>query len=158
MQWNKFFSRFDIDIAKFRPVWYGVEIEVPVIANGIGRGSITIDTRPFLLTRITHAVVGATFDWETTGLYQDGQYSINFRDESTNYQNIPLMSETMLGPVRSGHFLDLAVPLAYSGNRTFQFEVTNRYLRVLTPESDYFTVALTIHGVADWGGLQRSPT
>lgn len=156
MEWNKFFGKADLDFGRFKPMWYNLEIEVPVIINGIGRGSVTTNAQPFLLTRITHAVVGCTYDWQTTGLYQDGQYSIWFRDEINNYQNQPIMAETMFGCNRTGHYLDFAIPIGYPGNRTISFEITNRCARTLSPESDYFTVALTLHGVADWGPKQST--
>lgn len=144
-------SRFDIDPTRVKPMWYGCNISVPIVADGLGRGSVTMNNQPFMAARITHAVLGATFDWQTTGLYQDGQYLINFKDEMHNYQNIPLQSEVQFGPNRTGHYLDFKYPLFFAGTSTVSFEVTNLYARVLSPESDYYTVQLCIHGVADWG-------
>jgi len=153
---NKFFAEWDLDFNQYKPMWYGVEIDVPVLLNGRGQGSISINNQPFLLYRITHAIIGPTFDWQTTGWYQDDQYSIEFRDENSNYQNIPIMSAMMFGSAREGRYMDFAIPLAYSGNKTLSFTVTNRYLRVLTPLADYYRVGITVHGVADWGPLQTS--
>jgi hypothetical protein len=148
---SKFFSKFEQDWGQLKPMFYGIEIDVPVIDNGQGRGTITLNNQPYLLTRITHQIVGATFDWQTTGLYQDDQYAIEFRDENSNYQNIPCIAGTIFGSARMGVYPDLPVPLAYSGNRTLSFQITNRYTRVLTPQATYFKVAITLIGVADWG-------
>lgn len=153
---NKFFSKFDIDFARHKPMWYGVEIEVPVAANGVGRGTIALNNQPYLLYRITHQIIGETVNWETTGLQQDGQYAITFRDENSNYQNQALPAEAFFGPCRTGHYLNFAIPIGYSGNRTLSFEITNRYLRVLAGEEEYYTVAIVCHGIADWGPLQSS--
>jgi len=156
MDWQKFFSKFDIDFARHKPMWYNVEIEVPVALNGIGRGSIALNNQPYLLYRITHQIIGETVNWETTGLEQDGQYTVTFRDENSNYQNQPIIAESFFGPCRTGHYLDFPIPIAYSGNRVLSFEIVNRYLRVLAGEEEYFVVALTLHGIADWGPLQSA--
>lgn len=150
----KFFSQFDLDFARYRPMWYGVEIDVQVADNGRGEGSIQINNQPFLLYRITHMIVGASWDWLTTGLEQDGQYTIEFRDENSNYQNIPMNAPLLYGPWDQP--LDFAIPLAYSGNRSLHFRVINRHTRTLTPDADYFKVAIGLHGVADWGPLQTN--
>lgn len=149
----KFFSQFDLDFNQYRPMWYGVEIDVPVILNGQGEGSINLNNQPYLLYRISHAIIGATYDWATTGLMQDDQYSISFRDEQSNYQNMPAMSALLYGSAREGRYNDFAIPLAYSGNRTLHFQIINRVTRVLAPQADYFRVGITLHGVSDWGPL-----
>lgn len=152
----KFFSQFDLDFNRYKPMWYGVEIDVPIELDGEGRGSITLNNQPFLLYRITHAIIGATYDWLTTGRYQDDQYKIEFRDENSNYQNIPMMSALLYGSAREGKYLDFAIPLAYSGTRTIHFRVINNYARVFTPEAENYTVGIGIHGVADWGQLRSN--
>ena len=154
METSKFFSNWDLDFNRYKPMWYAVEVDVPVIADRSASCSITLNNQPFLMYRLTHAIVGPTYDWQTTGWYQDDQYSIEFKDENSNYQNIPMMSALQFGSAREGRYPDFAIPLAYSGNRTLTFNVTNRYLRVLTPQSDYFRVSICVHGVADWGPLQ----
>lgn len=154
MDKHKFFSIFDVDFARYKPMWYGLELDVPITDNGIGEGSITTNNQPFLLYRITHQIVGASWDWLTTGLEQDGQYTIEFRDEQSNFQNIALPAPTLYGPWDDPK--DFAIPLAYSGNRTFKFRVINRHARVLTPSADYFKLAIVMHGVSDWGPLQSN--
>jgi len=156
MQEFKFFSQFDLDFNQYKPMWYGVEIDVPVADNGVGEGSINLNNQPFLMYRLTHAIIGATYDWLTTGREQDDQYTIEFRDENSNYQNIPIMAALLYGSAREGRYVDFAIPLAYSGNRTIHFRVINRHTRVLTPSSDYFKVGIAVHGVADWGPLQSN--
>jgi len=147
-------SKFDLDPSRVKPMWYEVTIDVPVIINGIGRGSVTMNNQPFLLTRITHAIVGPTYDWATTGWYQDGQYLVAFKDDNIVYQNNPIMSEAFFGANRTGHYLDFRFPIMYAGRRTVSFEVTNTYLRQFTSEADYFPVQLVLHGICDMGTLK----
>ena len=147
-------GRFDLDPGRWRPMYYGVEIGVPVALDGMAQGSITLNNQPFVLTKITHAIVGCTAVPDTTGLYQDGQYTIEFRDEQSNYQNMPIQADALLGSVRVGQFQDLPYPIPFAGNRTLTFRIVNRCLRVLDPVSETFQVAVVLHGVADWGELQ----
>lgn len=156
MDQYKFFGEFDLDFNRYKPQWYGVEIEVPITLDGEGSGSITIKDQPFLLYRITHGIIGATYDWETTGRYQDDQYTINLSDDNQVYQNIPINSALMFGSARMGRYLDFAIPVAYSGTRTLNFTIRNLYARVLTPEEDYFKVQICLHGVVDRGDLKSN--
>ena len=56
-----------------------------------------------------------------------------------------------MGSVRSGFSYEFPYPIPYAGNKTLTFEIFNRCARTLVPEADYFTVALVVHGIADWG-------
>ena len=147
-------NEYDRDPGRWRPLMYPVFIDVPIIEGNIGRGAITINAQPFVLIRLTHTIVGATADPEASGLYNDGQYTIGFQDEISNYQKQPVMAETAFGSVRSGFFANLAIPIPFAGNRTINFEVANQVQRVLTPESDYFRVSITMIGLADLGELK----
>lgn len=142
---------FDRDPGQWRPQLYGVEISVPVALNGTGQANLVLNNQPFIMTRITHQVVGDTAHASTSGLFQDGMYSIEWKDEMSNYQNGPIMADLMFGNVAAGFSYMLPYPLPYAGNKTLFFRVTNRVLRALTPEADYFTVAICVHGIGNWG-------
>jgi hypothetical protein len=147
-------NEYDKDPGRWRPLMYPVFIDVPVISGNIGRGSITINAQPFVLVRLTHQIVGNTGDPEASGLYQDGQYTIGFQDEISNYQKQPVMADLAFGSVRSGYFANLAIPIPFAGNRTVSFELANQVQRVLTPVSETFRVSITMIGLADWGELR----
>ena len=146
-------NKYDADPGPFRPFHYTTEIDVPVVNNGIGRGSITTNQQPFVFLRLSHQIIGNTADPETSGLYQDGQYTILYKDEMSNYQKEPTMADILAGSVRSGFISWLPMPLGLAGSRSFYFEIVNRVTRVLSPTADYFKVAITMHGMADWGEL-----
>lgn len=148
-------GKFDEDPGRYRPLYYGVEISVPVAQGGIGRGSITINNQPYIMTRITTKIIGRTAQPEASGLYQDGQYDIEFKDEQTNYQNGPIPADLMFGSLATGYIIELVYPIPFAGNKTLTFNITNRVPRVLDPVQDDFPVFVTIHGVADWGELRK---
>jgi hypothetical protein len=152
----KFFSQFDLDFNRYKPMWYSCLIDVPVVLAGVGNGSVVTNNQPFLLYRITHKIKGPTYDWQTSGLMQDDSYTIEMRDEISNYQNRATSADLLFGGAREQRWLDLAIPLAYAGNRTISFRVTNDVLRTLSPETDNFQVEICLHGVADWGPLKGS--
>jgi len=145
-------GRFDLDPGRWRPMFYPVEISVPVALGQSGTGSVNLNNQPFIFTKLTHQIVGPTADSQS-GLVQDGMYDIEFKDQQSNYQKDPVMADQIAGSVIAGYQTDLPFPIPFAGNRTVTFRVTNRVLRVLVPEADYYTVALTMHGVADWGEL-----
>lgn len=146
-------GKFDMDPGAWRPLYYGVEISVPVVADGVARGSITINNQPYILTRIQAKIVGDTGDSDTSGLREDGQYDILFRDEQSSYQNQSIAANLMWGWVASGYVMELPYPLPFAGSKTLSFEVTNRVARTLTPTADYYTLQICIHGIAFWGKL-----
>lgn len=147
-------GKFDEDPGRWRPYKYGVIIEVPVEADGVGEGTIQILNQPFILTRITHQIIGNTEDKEATGLYNDGQYFVEWKDELSQYQNDPLLAEAAYGSARF-QSIALDCPIPFAGNKTLTFRLTNAYARVLTPESDVYNVQIVVHGIADWGSDRR---
>lgn len=146
-------GKFDQDPGRYRPLYYGVPITVGVGVGDIGRASITINNQPYLMTHILHQITGNTNDYATTGLAQDGQYLLSWKDEQSNYQNVPIPAEMMFGSVRSGYIVPLSYPIPFAGNKTLTFELTNLYTRVFVPPAPSFTVYIAIAGVADWGEL-----
>lgn len=153
-RWNDLFSRYDIDPGQLRPQMYHVEIDVPVTAGQTGTGSIAINNEPFCMTRITHRIIGNTADPSTSGLYQDGQYDIEWKDEQRNYVDGPINANLMFGWDESGYVLELPFPIPFVGNKTLTFRVTNRVTRTLTPTASYFPVQICLHGIADLGELK----
>jgi hypothetical protein len=150
---NPLFGRFDVNPGRYRPQFYHVEIDVPVNLNGVGRGSITINNQPYALTRITHKLVGNVKDPEASGLFQDGMYDVEWKDEQSSYVDGPIAADLMWGWNHSGYVLELPFPIPYAGAKTLSFVVTNRVARTLIPEADTFPVQICLHGVGDWGEL-----
>jgi hypothetical protein len=153
---NPLVGRFDSDPGPWRPMYYAVEIPVPLEAGGSEIGSVTIQNQPFIWMFLAHQIMGNTADPETSGLYQDGQYDIEFKDEQSNYQAVPIPAGAAFGGPSGGYQLDLPVPIGYPGAKTITFRITNRYTRILTPDPDepVFPVKMLMGGVADWGELR----
>lgn len=148
-------SRFDADPGPWRPMYYPLEIEVPLEAGESEIGSVTIQNQPWIWMFLGHQIMGNTGDPETSGLYQDGQYDIEFKDEQSNYQSAPVCASGAFGGGAFGYQIELPVPIGYPGSKTITFRITNRYTRVLTPEPSepVFPIKLVLGGVADWGQL-----
>lgn len=151
---NTLLNRFDADPGPWRPMFYPLEINVPVEAGGSEEASVTINNQPFIWQFVGHQIMGCTGDPLASGLFQDGQYDINMRDEQSNYQSAPVAASATLGSGAFGFMIYLPLPIPYPGTKTLTFRVTNRCTRILSPESDTFTVKLTVGGVADWGELR----
>lgn len=148
-------SRFDADPGPWRPMYYAVTIPVPTTANGSEVGSVTINNQPFIWMDLGHQIVGNTADPETSGLYQDGQYSIEMKDEQSNYQALPVPASGAFGGGQFGFKIALPMPVGYAGSKTITFRVINHYTRILTPApaEDVFNVKLVLIGASDWGTL-----
>lgn len=146
----------DLDPERWKPMFYQVTIDVPVLADGRGTGTINTNNQAFVLVRVGHTILGNTMDPETSGLYNDGQYLIQWKDEQRNYSDVPLQANLAFGPHIEGAQRRLAYPVMYSGNHTITFEVTNYYTRVLTPPAENFQVAIIVEGLADWKTLKGS--
>lgn len=145
-------GRYDKDAGPLRPQWYHCDVAVPVAANGSGIGSIKINAQPFTMTAIAHGIIGPTSDSQS-GLVQDGQYSVEWRDEQSSYVDGPIKADLMWGAWCSDSLTSapkpFSFPLAFPGNKTLTFRVTNLVLR--TYAADYFTVQIVLHGVGWWG-------
>jgi hypothetical protein len=152
---NPLLGRYDEDPGRFRPQHYYVRIDVPIELDGIGRGSIKINNEPFCMTRLTHKIIGNTADPTTSGLYQDGMYAIEWRDDQHVYQNESAPADLMFGWNESGYVLELPFPVAFPGNKSVNIRITNLVARgPLTPESDTYPVGICLHGIMDMGEAQ----
>lgn len=152
---NPLLSRFDADPGPWRPMFYPVNIDVPLEAAQSEIGSVTINNQPFIWMYLGHQIIGNTGDPETSGLFQDGQYMIEMKDEQSNYQSMMFAASAAIGGPGVGYQINLPLPIPYPGTKTLTFRITNNYTRVLTPEPDepVFRVQLVVAGVADWGRL-----
>lgn len=148
---SRLMSPSDLNPSRWKPMNYGVNIDVPVAANGVGQAACTMNHQPIFVTRIAMLFLGNTRDPETSGLYQDGQVLVSMADDQRNYQNIPIHADLLWGPKDGGSFRTLDFPIYYAGGRTVRFELTNVYTRVLTPVSETFRVQIIMAGLADWG-------
>jgi len=151
-------GKFDLDPGNWRPLFYPVEIAVPVAAGGIAAGSVSINNMPYIWTRTTHKIVGDTADTSTSNLFQDGQYDVNFRDEQSVYQRDFAPADLVFGGYGAGDggqaggfVIDMPYPIAFAGNATVTFEVRNRVLRAPADLSTTFTVVFVLHGISSWG-------
>lgn len=147
---------FDLKPERLHPAFYAVTIDVPVNQNGVGQGSITIRNQPLIITRIATRILGLTWDPETTGLADDGQYLVEWSDEQRNYTPAPVNADLLFGPKHQGSFQSLVYPLYYAGTHTILFRLTNLYQRVLTPEVDTYQVQVLMQGLADFG-MEKVP-
>lgn len=148
-------NRFDEDAGPWRPMYYGLTIDVPTQGGLSENQSVTLNNQPFIWQFLGHAILGNTYDWETSGLMQDGQYMIEFKDEMSNYQNVPLMASAAFGQGPCGFMVEFPFPIPFAGNKTITFRITNNYTRILTPTParPVFQVQMILGGVADWGEL-----
>jgi hypothetical protein len=136
-------------------MYYALTIEVPLAEGGNENASITLNNQPYIWCFLGHWILGQTYDWETSGLMQDGQYLIEFKDEQSNYQNVPMCAVPAFGQANSGYMTEFPFPISFAGNKTLTFRVTNNYTRILTPTParPVFKVHLVLAGIADWGEL-----
>lgn len=153
MQTNPLVGRFDQDAGPWRPMYYQVEIDVPVTAGQSQDGSLTINNQPYIWTGLGHQIIGNTCDPEGSGLCQDGQYNIEFKDEQSNYTSGPVPAAATWGGPNQGYTLEFPFPIPFAGSKTITFRVTNRHTRVLIPAADTFRVQIVTIGIADWGKL-----
>lgn len=141
----------DLNAERWKPMVYAVTIDVPVTANGIGRGNIQMNDQAIILTRASVMILGNTEDPETSGLYQDGQYLLTMQDEERVYSNVPVQADLLWGPKRVGPWRSFEYPIYYTRSHAVRFEVINIYTRVLTPQASNFQVQIALSGLADFG-------
>jgi hypothetical protein len=151
-------SRYDADPGKWRPMFYGVEIDVGIDNGAVGQGALNLNNQPFIMTSIRHKIIGAYLELNPGGndwanwIFNNGNYSVEWKDETSNYCNGFINADLMWGRTSFGYVLDLPFPIPYGGNKTLTFRVLNRETRTPTdPNVKYFKVEICVAGVADWG-------
>ena len=145
------------DPGRWRPYHYVQRISVGVNNGDHEENAITIHKQPFVLMMIAGKILGETADPATTGLYQDGQWDLSWKDEQSNYTNGPVPSDLLMGGPWAGYTIPLPNPIPFEGNKTLTFEVINRVNRVLASAEETFVIAIVLHGLADWGKLTNRP-
>lgn len=148
---NPLLSIYDKDPGRWRPYKYGTLIDVPVTVNGSAENTIQILNQPFIMDRISAEIVGPVWDPDASGLANDGQYFVEWHEEQSVYQSAPLLAAAAYGTEEFP--LYLSAPIAFAGNKSLTFRVTNAYTRVLTPVAETFQVQIILHGISDWGTL-----
>ncbi len=132
----------------WRPQFYPVTVPVPTALNGVGQDSFKINNAKFLAKQITHEIVGASLDFAeaNTAIKQDGQYSVEIKDEREAWQSEPMMPDASFGSVRTGRWIPLFAPIAFAGSQTIQVRVQNLIDRA--PSTlDLFNVHFVFFGV-----------
>ena len=144
-------SALDRDPARWRPQFYVVDVELDAAVGSINTGTVSLNNQPFVLQRVTHAIKAADFLADANSLNQDGQYLIEWKDDSTNYQSAPALADALFGSVRTGNFLDLPSPIVYPESKTLTARITNLVDRTAGGARAKFSVQVIFHGVQQWG-------
>lgn len=138
---------------KYKNRFYEITVTLPVTAIpdipvGTSRpGSVNIVNVPFILTRITHGIIGFNqFTAGINGLLQDGKYTLEIRTDQYNYQTAPLNAVLMCG--REDDWLELPTPEELAPKTTVTIIVTNEILR---EEGDVLNVQIVLHGLEPIG-------
>lgn len=152
MTGNPLLGKFDKDPGRWRPYKYGLVLDVPVDSGEQVQGDMKLLNQPFILTQITTNVVGNTHDFLASGLADDGQYYVEWREEQSVYQSGPLLAATAYGT--RDFPIPLPAPIAFSGNRVLTWTVRSAYTRVLSPDEETYKVQIVVHGIADWGTVR----
>jgi len=120
--------------------WYCLNPETSASLNGIGRASIQLDDRWFYCDAITHQIVGVDME------RQHGDYQLMIRDDETNYQNVPICANAMLGNCFSGVVMPLPQPRLYRGNQSIVIEVLNTVDRTAEYLEGFYNLQIVLRG------------
>lgn len=135
---------------KYKNRKYAVSINLPVDENAVvpvgerQGNSVTVVNLPFILKRITHGIIGNNHLDPTTDLvpsiFQDGQYTIEWRTDQHNYESEPILACSGYGS-DNDHF-PLETPEELAPKTTITVFITNQVQR-----SDATTVQVIFHGL-----------
>lgn len=138
---------------KYKNRFYEISVQLPVTAIPdipVGTqesGSVNIVNFPFILTRITHGIIGhGQIIAGAAGLIQDGQYDLEVRTDQRNYQTAPISSFLMAGS--GDDWLDLPTPEELAPKTTVTIKVINTYLRAV---GGVLNVQIVLHGLEPIG-------
>lgn len=120
--------------------WYGINMNLDATVNGVGQNSVQLDSRWFYCEAITHGIMGVDID------AQHGDYLVTFRDDETNYTNIPLMANLMMGNVFQGVALPLSQPRLYRGSQSVIAELQNLTDRTAEYPEGFYPVQIVLKG------------
>ena len=139
---------------KYKNRFYEITVTLPVTAvpdipAGTSQlGSVNIVNFPFILTSITHGIIGenqATANYPAN-IQQDGQYNLEIRTDQRNYQTAPLNAILMCGSYTD--WLELPTPEELAPKTTVTIIVTNTILRA---EGDVLNIQIVLHGLEPIG-------
>jgi hypothetical protein len=133
---------------KYKNRKYAITVELPADQTGAcpvgqaGSGSVNIVNVPFIVKKITHGIIGDSNvdDPIVPSVYQDGQYTIQWRTDQHNYESEPLLANPGYG-TDFDHF-DLSCPEELAPKTTITVNLTNTIDR-----TDATTVQLIFHGL-----------
>ena len=124
---------------KYIPMEFPVDVTVPGVVGQIGKGSVPLNNRPFVLHKIKHMILIRSYDpaapismpafFNTWANQQHGMYRIDWSIHETArfYKGQPPMADTF-GSVRHGVFDPLDCPLVIDGNETLNVQITNEFI------------------------------
>lgn len=131
---------------KWKDKWYVIPVTCNVLAGAEGENSVSLDARPFICKKITHALVGRQ------KVDQHGDYNLQIRDDKTAYQNLPINANAMLGSVfDGGPEMFLPKPIVFEGSQVVTVHVQNPRLRTEYGGSGQFIVQVVLHGIEKVG-------
>lgn len=138
---------------KYKNRFYEITVLLPIdgvaqIAVGVSQpGSVSIINKPFIMTRITHSVIGLNqFAAGAAGLQQLGQYLLEIRTDQYNYQTAAINAVLMCGSYND--WLTLPTPEELKPKTTVSIIVTNTLLRT---EGEPLRVQIVLHGLEPIG-------
>ncbi len=141
---------------KYKNRFYEITVLLPIdgaaqIPVGASiRGSFNIINKPFIMTRITHAVIGLNqFAGGAAGLQQLGQYLIELRTDQYNYQTAPINAVLMNGSYTD--WIKLPTPEELAPKTTVSVIITNTLLRT---EGEPLVVQVVFHGLEPIGEVE----
>jgi len=128
----------------FRPIKYIIDVTVGLNEGEEGRGSIALNDRPFVLSRIKHQIV-TNGEASIAFFLQDGLYRIDWSiyEQVRFFKGAVPMADAAYGSVRTGIWQDLPAPATLAGNETIHLAVQN----VFGPRPFDFVVQVIFEGV-----------
>lgn len=144
---------------KYKNRFYEMNATLPVSAvpdipvGASNSPSVNIVNFPFILTRITHAIIGPNqlIAALPNNLLQDGQYNLEMRTDQYNYQTAPINAVLMCGS--ADDWLELPTPEELAPKTTVTIIVTNTILR---PVGGVLNVQIVLHGLEPIGDDEES--
>ena len=130
---------------------YSVSVSVGKAAGSTAMCSIQLDTFPYILLGLSGKIIGNTAEPATSGVYQDGQWSIEWKDSKRNFSKGYIPADLLFGNTANGFYRDLTYPVAFDGGQTITFNIRNDVTRPLPGPQETFTVALVTFGIGDFG-------
>lgn len=127
---------------KAKPRWYPVNITVgeppgPVPLGTSGKGSVTVQDVPFILKRITHALLTLNGLFPPPpdptailGAIPDGLWTITLKTDTHVYMAEPIALTAAFGSAIGFDWLELPSPVEIAPKTTFSVELTTQVPRL----------------------------